>query len=75
MSDIHHTNFSSEEDFWDAILSRHPNLIRQACRTLDETERKALLAHLKRMSTEPGWHPEQVASALAALQALDIEET
>lgn len=65
------TNFSSEEEFWDAILSRQPALIRQACQTLSEEERKALLAHLKRMISEPGWHPEQIASALAALQSLE----
>jgi hypothetical protein len=63
--------FASEEDFWDAVLSRRSTLIRQACETLGEAERQALLAHLKRMTSEPGWHPEQVASALAALQALE----
>jgi hypothetical protein len=63
--------FFSEEDFWDAILSRQPALIRKACETLSEEERQALLAHLRRMTSEPGWHPEQTASALAALQAFE----
>lgn len=65
------TIFSTEEEFWDAILSRESVLIRQACENLSDDERQALLAHLKRMASEPGWHPEQIVSALAALQVLE----
>lgn len=58
------------EALWDALLSREADLIRQAFNALRAEEKKAILAHLKRMTSEPGWHPEQVASARAALEAL-----
>ena len=58
------------EALWDALLSREADLIRQAFNALRAEEKQAILAHLKRMTSEPGWHPEQVASARAALEAL-----
>jgi len=54
-------------DFWDAILSRNPRLIRDTFVLLDESSRKAVINHLQKMITESGWHPEQVKSAKAAL--------
>jgi hypothetical protein len=59
------------ESAWDNLLSRNPALIRLAYAALDEESQKNVLAHLQKMSTEPGWHPEQVQSAQAALQALE----
>ncbi len=56
--------------FWDTILSRQPERIRQVYAGLDMATRKALVAHLQRMVSEPDWHPEQVKSAQAALDAL-----
>ncbi len=69
MSDI----FSSAEQFWDAILSRDPDLIRAAFRPLDKASRREVLTHLRVMATEEGWQPQQTASAQAALDALQKE--
>lgn len=54
-------------DFWDAILSRNPRFIQEAFVELDEPSKMAVVAHLEKMATESGWHPEQVKSAKAAL--------
>jgi hypothetical protein len=59
------------EILWDHLLSRQPAKIRQAYNALDEAGRRATLAHLRRMVTEPDWHPEQRKSARAALEVLD----
>ena len=59
------------EILWDDLFSRESSRIQQAFDTLNAEERTAILAHLKRMSSEPDWHPEQVRSAKAALQALE----
>jgi hypothetical protein len=58
------------EIFWDAILSREPARIRAAFEPLGIASRAETLAHLRRMATEPDWHPEQRKSAQAALDAL-----
>ena len=62
------------ERFWDAVLSRQPRRIRAAVRTLDPPARAALIAHLQRMANEEGWHPEQRASAQAALAVIMKDE-
>jgi hypothetical protein len=59
------------EALWDRLLSGEPELVRQAFVGLDPDERQAVLAHLERMAGEPGWQPEQRASARAALAVLD----
>lgn len=59
------------EAFWDAILSRQPERIRAAYLPLDQATRGALISHLTRMVSEPGWHLEQIQSAQAALDALE----
>ena len=61
------------EDFWSEILSREPERIRAAYKSLSPIEKKAVLDHLKRMVTEDGWHPEQFVSASQALDALEGE--
>jgi hypothetical protein len=58
------------EIFWDSILSRDPELIQSAFTPLDTTSQENVLAHLKRMVSEEGWHPEQIISAKAALNVL-----
>ncbi len=58
------------EDIWEALLSRETEQIRHAYDGLSAEEQQAVLAHLKRMTSEPGWHPEQVLSAQAALKAI-----
>jgi hypothetical protein len=61
------------EILWDHLLSRSPEQVREAFAGLDEAGRQAVLAHLRRMAGEPGWQPEQRASAQAALDALAAE--
>jgi hypothetical protein len=63
-------NFFDPELFWESILSRDEMLIRSAYKTLNIEEKTAVISHLQRMVSEPGWHPEQCASALAALGTL-----
>ncbi|MEN4013634.1 MAG: hypothetical protein AB1453_12590 [Chloroflexota bacterium] len=58
------------EIFWDNLLSREPTRIRAAFATLDHASQSAVLTHLERMASEDGWHPEQAASAQAALREL-----
>lgn len=56
--------------FWENLLSRNPARIQSAFLTLDPTSKQAVIAHLQKMATEPGWHPEQVESARAALETI-----
>ncbi len=58
------------DELWDAILSRETQRILNAWNRLDHEEQTSLLAHLERMTSEDGWHPEQVTSAQAALDAI-----
>ena len=60
------------EILWDNLLSRQPERVRAAFSTLTSAEQQAVLDHLKRMSQEPGWHPEQRRSAQTALDALAV---
>ncbi len=64
-------NLDSIEDLWDGLLSRQPELVRTAFSSLDLAGRAAVLAHLQRIVSEAGWHPEQRLSAQAALDALE----
>lgn len=65
-----HESFLSPEELWDAILSRETTRIHETWRHLNREERSSLLAHLERMVSEDGWHPEQVLSAQSALDAI-----
>jgi hypothetical protein len=67
MSDI----FSSAEQFWDNLLSRNPEQILEAFRSLDNPSRLSVLNHLRDMAAEDGWQPEQRLSARAALDAIE----
>ena len=60
----------SPEELWDAILSRETGRIHETWHALNQEERSSLLAHLERMVSEDGWHPEQVISARCALEAI-----
>ena len=53
--------------FWDQLLSRQPEQIQAAFSQLTAEERSAVVAHLRRMASEPGWLEVQRASAQAAL--------
>lgn len=62
------------ETLWDHLLSRQPALIQTAYQSLTPTEQNDVLAHLQRMISEDGWHPEQVQSAQAAVNAIRGEK-
>ena len=62
--------FKSVEQMWESLLSREPGAVSEVFSTLDEEEQAAVLAHLRKMTCEPGWHPEQKKSAEAALGVL-----
>lgn len=59
-----------QEFVWDGILSRDSRRIVQTFLSLDEQSKETVIAHLKRMVSESGWHPEQIKSAQAALDAI-----
>ena len=61
------------EVLWNNLLSRQPELIRAAYDSLDKSNQKVVLNHLQRMVSEVGWQPEQVASAKAAIHALETQ--
>jgi hypothetical protein len=65
--------FTDLEALWEALLSRQAGAVRAAFQTLNAEQRLAVLEHLQRMASEPGWHPEQRRSAQAALAALHEE--
>jgi hypothetical protein len=58
------------EQLWDNLLSRQPDRIQLAYTSLDTHNQKAVLAHLHRMVTEPGWQAEQRQSAEAAIKVI-----
>ena len=58
------------QELWRDLLSRQPETIRAAFASLDSSSRKTVITHLQRMQNDPGWQPEQRASARAALRAL-----
>ena len=58
------------ETTWDHLLSRDPSLIRLAYASLDEESQQVVVEHLQAMTSELGWHQEQVISAEIALTAI-----
>jgi menaquinone-dependent protoporphyrinogen IX oxidase len=59
---------------WSEILSRQPARIKTAFAALSPDDQAQVNAHLRKMVNEEGWHPEQVASAQAALEAIGDEQ-
>ncbi|MBI3159032.1 MAG: hypothetical protein HYZ26_05480 [Chloroflexi bacterium] len=57
-------------EFWSEMLSGEAERARRAFAPLSADEQQAILLHLRRMTTEPGWHPAQMENARAALDAL-----
>jgi len=57
-------------DLWTEILSRDPVRITAAFRQLTRVEKISVRAHLIKMTSEDGWHLEQVRSAAISLEAL-----
>ncbi len=62
------------ETLWERLLSRNAELIRSAFEKLKPEEQQIVLDHLERMSSEPGWHPEQRHSAERALEAISDQK-
>lgn len=60
------------ELFWENLLSREPEKIETAWRMLPVEYRKDIRDHLVSMVTELDWQPEQVKSAEAALNVIDL---
>jgi hypothetical protein len=58
------------EAVWEALLSEEPPRIRRAWLDLPDDEASAVLEHLKRMATEPGWAEGQRQSAATALRVI-----
>jgi len=63
--------FEQLEQLWNDLLSRQPELIREAFEALDFPSQKIVIDHLQKMAKESGWQPEQRTSANVALQALE----
>jgi hypothetical protein len=55
---------------WEMILSRRPGVIRVAYNRLYIKEQKAVLDHLRRMTSASGWQPGQRESAQVALKVI-----
>ncbi len=66
------TNYLSVEQLWDNLLSREPEKIQTTFQYLSSSERNAVIEHLKRMTSEDGWHPEQRKSAQFSLQMIEM---
>ncbi len=58
------------EEFWSDLLSEEPLRIIAAWTPLDDQEKAAIHAHLKRMVTESGWLEVQRVAAAAALHTI-----
>ena len=58
------------DDLWREILSSEPARIRRVWRRLTDDECRAVLEHLRRMTEQTGWQPEQCAAAAAALRVV-----
>ncbi len=63
-----------EETLWEKILSRDKNQIMQAASGLSAQEMQRVLQHLRAMTSEEGWHPEQQRSAQIALDTLQLSD-
>ena len=59
------------EEFWEDILSRDSERVKSIFSSLTKAEQKNVLAHLKRMLEEEGWHAEQRISAQFAFDTLN----
>jgi len=60
----------SLEMLWDEILSREAGRIVDAFKKLNQDEQDGILKHLEHMTTEEGWHVDQVRSAQVALEVI-----
>jgi hypothetical protein len=66
-----HMTSKELEVFWENLLSREAERVKEAFSLLTKIEQESVLAHLRRMSDEPGWHAEQRLSARFALEVVN----
>ncbi len=60
----------SIDEFWEALLSEEPPRIRKAWLDLTDDEAALVVAHLRKMVEEEGWHLLQKQSAGKALDVI-----
>lgn len=60
----------SLDDFWESIFSGDPVRVRDAWGDMTDDEARAVLDHLRRMTTEDGWAEAQRQSAETALRLI-----
>lgn len=58
------------EKLWDMLLSRQPESVLDAFHSLSSDDQEQIINHLVKMTSEEGWHPEQILSAQTALDVL-----
>jgi len=58
------------EQFWEELLSGEPERIYTAFVSLDAETKNEVVQHLRKMTTEEGWHPLQKQSAEIALDVI-----
>jgi hypothetical protein len=58
------------DNIWELLLSRDPVRILKTYDSLPPDQKRAVLEHLEKMTSEPGWQPEQRLSARAALDVI-----
>ena len=58
------------DNIWELLLSRDPVRILAVYDSLPPEQKRAVLEHLEKMTSEPGWQPEQRLSARAALDVI-----
>ena len=64
------TEWNEIVNVWEMLLSREPDWIEKAFVSLHPDQKRAVLIHLQKMVSEPGWQPEQQTSAQIALDTL-----
>jgi hypothetical protein len=62
------------EIVWEKILSRDAEQIKETFSSLDIASQANVLAHLRVICEEEGWHPEQKISAQTALDTIESED-
>jgi hypothetical protein len=65
-----HVEKNEFDSTWEVLLSREPDRILAVFASLSPPEQEAVIAHLEKMVSEPGWQPGQRLSAQAALDAI-----
>jgi len=64
----------TSKDIWSKILSQKIDVITNVFNAIGKKEKSIVLDHLHRITSENGWHPAQITSALFALQILDKDK-